>query len=128
MSDRDSLFQTEQKAATPALALGFITLTERPASQMAKLSYTIRSHAMQSFSKAKKRPKSTKANQKRHLTTEVKSADQLSGKFKLSTWSRKSSKRRQLVVKAEASEAGSPDCEAGLVRCNSLRDFAIRNC
>ena len=69
---------------------------------------------MQSFLQAKKNPKSVKST-KREPVAEVKSADQLSGKFKLSTWSRKSNKKRQPIVKGEASDAGSPDSDVGSV-------------
>jgi hypothetical protein len=106
-SDRDS--KAKEQAKTSALPLEFITLTERPASQKANFSYTIRSHAMQSFLQAKKNP--TKSSSKREPLAEVKSADQLSGKFKLSTWSRKPSRRKHPAVKGEGSEAGFPDSE-----------------
>ena len=105
---------THQAKSSP-LALEFITLTERPAAQKADFSYTIRSHAMQSFLQAKKNPKPVKSSTKHEPLAEVKSADQLSGKFKLSTWSRKSSKKRQPTVKEEVSEAGSPESDEGSV-------------
>ena len=72
---------------------------------------------MQSFLQAKKNPKPKKSSTRREPLAEVKSADQLSGKFKLSTWSRKSAKRRNPTVKEEASGAGSPDSDVGLVSC-----------
>jgi hypothetical protein len=70
---------------------------------------------MQSFLQAKKNRKRTKLSTKCEPLTEVKSADQLSGKFKLSTWSRKFAKRRNPIVKEEAPGAGSPDSDVTLV-------------
>jgi hypothetical protein len=70
---------------------------------------------MHSFLQTKKISRTTKSSPKREPLAEVKSADQLSGKFKLSTWSRKSAKKRCPVVKEETSEAGSPYLDAGLV-------------
>lgn len=78
---------------------------------------------MQSFLQAKKNPKATKPSAKGEPLAEVKSVDQLSGKFKLSTWSRKSAKRRHPLVKEETSEAGSPDSDVGLVSFDEL-DFS----
>jgi hypothetical protein len=114
-SDREPLYKAKQQFKPSALPLEFITLTERPASQKANFSYTIRSHAMQSFLQAKKNPQPAKSSASPELLADVKSADQLSGKFKLSTWSRKSARKRRLIVKEEKSESGSPDSNAGPV-------------
>ena len=70
---------------------------------------------MQSFLQAKKNPKPIESRTKCEPLAEVKSADQLSGKFKLTTWSRKSAKRRNPTAKEEASGAGSPDSYVGPV-------------
>src|SRR6187402_201861 len=81
------------------LPLEFITLTERPATQKADFSYAIRSRAMHSFIQSKNTPKSEKEQSKSLgvVKKESKSAGELSGKFKLSTWSRKP---RQKIAKS----------------------------
>lgn len=84
-----------------APAFEFITLTQRPASHKNDFSYTVRSHAMQFFLRQKKISKTSKEVQPvtMHPGAESKTPRELSGKFKLATWSRKS---RRKVVKDRA--------------------------
>ncbi|KAE8453682.1 hypothetical protein EG329_009193 [Mollisiaceae sp. DMI_Dod_QoI] len=88
-------------AASPPPPLQFITLTERPASQKNDYSYTVRSHAMQAFLHEKKNTKGDKAKQNLGTAREhdPQTPKQLSGKFKLASWSRKP---RSKKVKAQA--------------------------
>lgn len=77
----------------------FITLTQRPASHKNDFSYTVRSHAMQSFLRQKNNAKISKEVQTAttHSSVESKTPRELSGKFKLAAWSRKP--RRKAVKK-----------------------------
>ena len=99
------------------LPLEFITLTERPASQKANFSYTVRSRAMQSFVQTKHNPR-VETQQSRNrgaVGKENQLPGQLSGKFKLSTWSRKP--RRKVGKPSKQTEVlalGSKD-DAGLI-------------
>jgi len=76
----------------------FITITERPASHKNDVSHTIRSHVMLSSLHQKRIGKSSKGllRPAEYSGTENKTPKQLSGKFKLATWSRKS--RRKVVA------------------------------
>lgn len=86
------------KQGTETPAFEFITLTSEPSSHKNEYSYTIRSHAMQSFLHQKKHVKpagKTGSEPVSNIDAEVKTSKQLSGRFKLATWSRKS--RRKVV-------------------------------
>lgn len=84
--------------------LEFITLTERPATQKNDFSYVVRSHAMQAVIHERRNPKSKKAGSASSLTPEgeVKTSKELSGKFKLNTWTKK--KRRRKNTPAQETE------------------------
>ncbi len=107
---------------TPPTPLEFITITDEPDSQKADFSYTIRSHAMQSFlhEKINPKPKQTKTKQNTASSPEAKTPRQLSGRFKLDSWSRKP--RRKVIKidqqREEVSEASavSTEDEEGQVR------------
>jgi hypothetical protein len=101
------------------LPLEFITLTERPASQKADFSYAIRSRAMHSFIQTKKIPNSEKEQLKHQVAVkkESKSAVELSGRFKLSTWYRKP---RRKIAKTELKESSIVESDDNLVRAPTL--------
>jgi hypothetical protein len=77
--------------ASQAPSFEFITLTSRPESQKNNFSFKVRSHAMQSFLHQKNNPKSIELEPARaaKASVESKTPRQLSGRFKLATWSRK---------------------------------------
>lgn len=95
--------------SSPPPPLQFITLTERPASHKNDYSYTVRSHAMQSFLHEKKNAKGDNAKQKRGPSKDLdqQTPKQLSGKFKLASWSRKprSKKARTQVTEGISAES-----------------------
>jgi hypothetical protein len=101
------------------LPLEFITLTESPASQKADFSYTIRSRAMHSFIQTKNTPISERDRLKHRVAVkkESKSAGELSGRFKLSTWSRKP---RRKMAKTELKESSIMEPGNNLVRTPSI--------
>lgn len=86
----------ESSNSSPPPPLQFITLTERPASHKNDYSYTVRSHAMQAFLHEKKNAKGDKAKQKRGPSKNLdqQTPKQLSGKFKLASWTRKPRTRK----------------------------------
>lgn len=78
----------------------FITLTSQPSSQKHDFSYQVRSHAMQAFLCQKKLAINKDINSpisQIRAKTLSQSPSQLSGKFKLTTWSRKP--RRKMCTK-----------------------------
>ena len=80
--------------------LEFITLTERPATQKNDFSYVVRSHAMQAVIHERRNPKSKKAGSASSLTPEgqAKTSKELSGKFKLNSWTKKKRRRKNALA------------------------------
>ncbi|KUJ20657.1 uncharacterized protein LY89DRAFT_716012, partial [Mollisia scopiformis] len=90
-SPSSSKTASPSSTSSPPPPLQFITLTERPASQKNDYSHTVRSHAMQAFLREKKNANGDKAKQRLGPAKEhdPQTPKELSGKFKLASWSRK---------------------------------------
>lgn len=99
---------SKPRKTSPPPPLHFITITEEPESMKSEFSYAVRSHAMQSFIHEKKNPKPKQAksgiSQSSDSNDQVQSPRQLSGRFKLSTWSRKSRKKAGRVGEQKSEE------------------------
>jgi hypothetical protein len=98
------------------LPLEFITLTERPATQQSDFSYIVRSHAMQSYLQHRKSPPTDNEASSSSIAPKVesKSEQELSGKFKLSTWSRKKPRRRSPGERIAKEENAARDDSSAL--------------
>lgn len=97
------------------LPLEFITLTGKSASEKAKFSYTIRSRAMQSFIQSKNHPSpETQPSIYQGTGKIIQSSGQLSGKFKLSTWSRKPRGPRKVKITKALNEIKGSDLKPRL--------------
>ncbi|KAF8867341.1 hypothetical protein BDZ45DRAFT_795057 [Acephala macrosclerotiorum] len=100
--------ESKESSNSDSPPLQFITLTERPASHKNDYSYTVRSHAMQAFLHGKKNAKGDKTKQKRGPSKDLdqQTPKQLSGKFKLASWSRKprTKKDKTLDIKDDTIE------------------------
>jgi hypothetical protein len=96
------------------LQLEFITITDRPAAARAAYSHVVRSQAMQSFLRARRKESAPNSNEveKRIKSREVGATPENSfTKFKLSTWSRKPrrAKRALAVETPETIELERPE-------------------
>lgn len=90
--------------------LQFITLTERPGSNKNDYSYTVRSHAMQAFLHEKKNAKGDKEKQRLGSARphDPQTSKQLSGKFKLDSWSRNPRSKKAKTASQATRDSTSP--------------------
>jgi hypothetical protein len=80
--------------------LKFVTTTGPPSERSKESRLVVRSHAMQAFLREKKLD--GKASTKKEPDVQVKSLDEAIGRFKLASWSRKSSKKTSSAAKNES--------------------------
>ncbi len=127
LATRANMSKTRQTSPPPPLK--FITITEEPESMKNEFSYTVRSHAMQSFIHERKNRKTKQAKpglmQSSDSNIQVQSPHELSGRFKLSTWSRKSRKKVLRVAEQKKEELGKAASLAAIAEVKTVFKIAI---
>lgn len=91
--------ESRSKSTTPELK--FVTLTGPPSSRSKESRLVVRSHAMQAFLREKKND--GRMPRKKEPDSQVKKLDEALGRFKLASWSRKSTKKAPAVAKGKKS-------------------------
>lgn len=94
--------ESTSKSKTPELK--FVTSTGPPSSRSKESRLVVRSHAMQAFLREKKNDGSVPRKREPH--SQVKKLDDALGRFKLASWSRKSTKKAPAVAEGKKSAEG----------------------